>query len=251
MPGLRAFEMRLICRAAAALALIAATTHATAGDCPTLLDDPTQDAECTLLEEATLESEADDADVVYRVYRRVIPGEDVSALYDDAPYDNTAVTLAMVGADAPFWAGSFELGIGWFEKPFLVRNVDHGELLVVPGRYTGTGRLVEDYVFLRDDEGWQPTRSAQSDPETGEGWVSELEPYLPEGHGVWKGVWLDYETLTGWTPVWRDDDANCCPTGGTLWMRLDITGDEPAMVVTEGRYTAPPGPGEAEAASGG
>ncbi len=33
---------------------------------------------------------------------------------------------------------------------------------------------------------------------------------------------VDYTTLTGTTAVWRDDDANCCPAGGELWIRLRI-----------------------------
>ena len=47
-----------------------------------------------------------------------------------------------------------------------------------------------------------------------ESWRDTLPARLPAGLGVWKGVRYNFTALRSSSPLWRTDDANCCPTGG-------------------------------------
>ena len=195
------------------------------------------------MSQGELRSTLGNADVAYRMYRWVPTLNDTpSIVYDSAPYYNTAVTLSLADnpGQPPFWSSHYWQGVGWFETPHLARHAKYGEFLVVPGRFTGTGSLVEDHVFMPTaGRGWTPIRAAAFDPETGQGWLAALIAKLPPGHGIWKGIRVDYVTLTGTTAVWRDGDGNCCPSGGELWFRLRITGPEGGFEVAEARYMPP------------
>ncbi|HUS55773.1 MAG TPA: hypothetical protein VMY41_17415 [Thermohalobaculum sp.] len=198
---------------------------------------------CEFLSQGELHSVLGNSDVAYRLYRWVpTRGDAPSILYDSAPYFNTAVTLTLAGTPGqePFWSAHYLQGVAWFETPHLAHHRKYGEFLVVPGRYFGTGSLTEDYVFMPNHaRSWTQIRSAAFDPDTGRGWLEGLKSYLPPGHGIWKGLGVDYTTLTGTTTVWRDTDANCCPSGGELWFRLQIAGPELGFEIAEARYTPP------------
>jgi len=113
----------------------------------------------------------------------------------------------------------------------------YGEFLVVPGRYAGTGSLVEDHVFMPTaGRTWTEIGAAQLDQKNGDGWLRQLQSYLPEGHYIAKGVRVDYATLTGETTVWRRDDPNCCPSGGRIRFTLKVAGPEPSLAVAEANY---------------
>jgi hypothetical protein len=200
---------------------------------------------CRDMGQGELISTQGNAGVTYRLYRWISTREgEPSALYDTARYNNTAVTLSLTGApdQPPFWSSYYWLGMAWFETPYLARHAEYGELLVIPGRYTGTGSFIEDLVFMPSvGRGWTEIRVGQLDHETAAGWITQLYAYLPPGHGIWKGIMVDYATLTGTAAVWRDSDANCCASGGKLWFRLAITSPEAGFVVAEARYTPPPG----------
>jgi hypothetical protein len=196
------------------------------------------------MSQGELHSGIGNSDVAYRLYRWVPTHEDTPyILFDSPPYYNTAVTLSLAGnsGQAPFWSAHYQQGVGWFETPFLARHAKYGEFLVVPGRYAGTGSFTEDHVFMPTmGRGWTPIRAGQTEDGDVAPWVKQLAGYLPPGHGIWKGIRVDYTTLTGTTAVWRDSDANCCPSGGELWFRLRITGPEVGLEVAEARYTPPP-----------
>ena len=195
---------------------------------------------CDLLASGELRSRGGNDGVTYRLYRwGPAYGDTPSALFDSAPYNQTAVTLAPAGdADAaPFWARAYWQGEAWFETPTLKLNPEFGEFLVVPGRYTGTGSFTEDFVFMPDEAGgWAQIHAQPFEPETGEGWLAGLTAYLPPEHGIWKGLRVDYATLTGTTAVWREGDANCCPSGGELWFRLRLDGPERRLVVAKAHH---------------
>ena len=199
---------------------------------------------CELMSQGKLHSGLGNGDVAYRLYRWVPTREDTpSILANSAPYYNTAVTLSLTAQPdrPPFWSAHYWQWVAWFETPYLARHAKYGEFLVVPGRYAGTGSLVEDHVFMPTmGRGWHPIRAAPFDPETGDGSLAGLTAYLPPDHGIWKGIRVDYTTLTGTTDVWRDSDANCCPSGGEIWFRLRIAGPEIRFEVAEARYTPPP-----------
>jgi hypothetical protein len=211
--------------------------------CPRVLAEQLrgQAAACRLLREGRLTSALGNAAVVYRLYRWVSTHEGPpSPLYDAPPYNQTAVTLSVAGtsADEAFWGAYSWLGEGWFEAPAIVRNARYGEFLVVRGRLTGTGSMIDDRVLMPTlVGGWQAIDVDQIDQETGKGWTAALMAYLPEGLHIVKGILVDYATLTGETALWRTDDANCCPSGGRLWFQLQLTEPGPGLEVAEARYT--------------
>ena len=192
---------------------------------------------CELLDSGRLVSSQGNGDVVYRLYRWVSSDDEPPYLVNDQPpYNQVAVTVSL-GSGDPFWAWHIWLGIGWIEAPILVHNRRYGEMLVVPGRYSGTGSGIEDHVLLPTvARGWQPIDAAQMDAERAEGWRTALAARLPENHFITKGIRIDYETLTGESHVWKREDANCCPSGGRITFRLAIAGPDLRLVVQEAEY---------------
>lgn len=257
MPGLRAFQVRLrrtgflLSLAGLCLAgMLGPAAPEAQEDCPAALASAlaSEAPACELISEGALRSGLGNGDLTYRLYSWVSTREgEPSPLYDSPPYNNTVATLSLTAKpeQPPFWSTYYWLGTAWFETPYLARHPEYGELLVVPGRYTGTGSFSEDHVFMPNHgRGWTRIRAAAFDPEAGKGWLDGLKRHLPPGHGIWKGIRVDYATLTGTTAVWRDADANCCPSGGELWFRLRITGPGGGPVVglavAEARYTPAP-----------
>jgi hypothetical protein len=51
-----------------------------------------------------------------------------------------------------------------------------------------------------------------------------LKSILPDGLAVWKGGGLDIKTLTFSSYVWQPQDANCCPTGGSVEIKFRLQG---------------------------
>jgi len=196
---------------------------------------------CHLQMKGRLESALGNGAVVWRLYSWMSTMEEPSGLYDEAPYNQNAVTLSLADrpGDPPFFEAHDWMDVAWFEAPYLATNPDYGEILVVPGRLSGTGAFIEDRVFLPDDaKGWTEVGGGVN-AESGTGWIAGLTPYLPPGHGLWKGILVDYATLTGASAVWREGDANCCPSGGEIAFRLRIAGPEPHLEVAEARYSSP------------
>jgi hypothetical protein len=96
-----------------------------------------------------------------------------------------------------------------------------GPLLVVPSTHGGTGRLNAELVFKPLQGGW---RDLEIDA-----WRAAFDKQLPAEVGVWKGVEYDWKTLTMTTALWKDTDANCCPTGGSAAAVLTVQGDQLAL----------------------
>ncbi|HSF96877.1 MAG TPA: hypothetical protein VLA52_17760 [Thermohalobaculum sp.] len=226
-------------------ALLAGAPAAARAGCPADLarERAAEAPDCTLVTEGMLRSGQGNGDVAWQLYRWVpTVGEAPSALYDTPPYNQTAVTLSLAArpGDPPFWAEHYDMGIAWFETPYLAHNQKYGEFLVVPGRFAGTGSFLDDRVFLPNHgRGWTRIGAAGLDPETGAGWIDGLRPHLPPGHGIWKGISVDYATLTGSSAVWRDGDANCCPSGGEIRFRLQVAGPNLRLEVADAQYDPP------------
>ena len=66
-------------------------------------------------------------------------------------------------------------------------------------------------------------------------WLETLQKRAPKGLGAWKGVYIDYKTLTAATPLWKPTDGNCCPTGGRADLTFRITAD--AVVLDTAKIT--------------
>ncbi|MBW8269545.1 lysozyme inhibitor LprI family protein [Caldovatus aquaticus] len=101
--------------------------------------------------------------------------------------------------------------------PRLLR-AQRGPLLHIPCSRDGTGMFNAESVLAPGEGGrWRLL-------DTGS-WTRDLGRRLPRGYGAWKGIYPDYEALAAVTPLWRDGDANCCPTGGRAEIRLGWEGD--------------------------
>lgn len=108
---------------------------------------------------------------------------------------------------------SFEAGS--FQPPTMFQN---GEALYVAAKGTqvGTGSANADLLFRLDGDHWTEIEI--------EGWKTALAEALPDGLGVWKGVDYDWPDFLATSSLWRDEDANCCPTGGEVLMNLAVQG---------------------------
>ncbi len=107
----------------------------------------------------------------------------------------------------------------WYQLPRL-SEADQ-TLFHIPGRTAGTGSFNADLLFqyLPDSSTWQRVDM--------ESWWEGITSKLPEGLEIWKGVSYDFgEAYWGQyvarTSLWKDDDANCCPTGGSAVIHLTI-----------------------------
>lgn len=111
--------------------------------------------------------------------------------------------------------------LGWsfeghrFEAPRLIGE-GAALLLHAPGRGGGSGSTNADLIYRLGREGWLEIEH--------ESWKEALPARLPRGLGVWQAVDYDLEAPGARGLLWRDDDANCCPTGGSAFFDLAIEG---------------------------
>lgn len=172
----------------------------------------------------------------YELYR-LADAEFDGGLFDAAPYRQTGVALYLGEAIDPFWFGANLPGESWFDAPILVETADFGALIVIRRKFVGTAALIVDYVFVAE-QGQLRALEPTYDPETDRGVIRDLADLLPDGLAIWKGVAIDYETLSGRSALWRPEDANCCPSGGTLDFSLRFNDDRTALVVRDFRIIA-------------
>lgn len=176
-----------------------------------------------------------DMAVLYQAYSfyEDLAGEDRPPkwIFDLTPAYRISGIRVYDEAGRPLLRVEHNVGEAWIEPPILVDRTPDAPLLVVSAGFAGTGSIREDHVFRRDGRRWTPIAASPWPDGDAGGWGAGLEARLPPGHGVWKGMIIDYATLTATTPVWRDGDANCCPTGGTAAIRFAIEGD--ALVITD------------------
>lgn len=118
---------------------------------------------------------------------------------------------------------------GFFQVPtFNDENVLH-----IPGYSQGTGVFNTDRLYRLEEDGqtWTPIDMGD--------WLAGVE--LPEGLEIWKGVAFDFSNpWSGYvarTSLWRSEDGNCCPSGGSAVIGLEIEGDK--LVGKEAEYTPP------------
>lgn len=118
---------------------------------------------------------------------------------------------------------------GYFEPPRLNQE----GLLHVPGYSQGTGAFNMDRLYRHAAEGWTAINMDQ--------WFEQVVPMLPLGLEIWKGVEYDFShpwsALVARTSLWQSDDGNCCPTGGSAVITLEIQDDR--LVATRVDYQPP------------
>lgn len=90
-------------------------------------------------------------------------------------------------------------------------------MLHLPARTSGTGSGNADSLFVYREHRWVNIAMNR--------WKDELPARLPQGLGLWKGVDYGDFGLNSVFPLWRDSDANCCPTAGEAFVSFKIAGD--------------------------
>jgi hypothetical protein len=158
----------------------------------------------------------------FALYRRLVtigPEPPVLAL-DRAPFRNTAIVIFEAAGNRirPILAHLNEgtLGASWFERPRIIVTT-HDLLMMIPDRIAGTAAANEDIYYRWGSSGWQRLET--------QSWLEDLAKRLPNGFLVWKGIVPDLERMTAGSAVWRDGDANCCPTGGWVCVGLAYRGE--------------------------
>ena len=128
-----------------------------------------------------------------------------------------------VTGDAPQLIG-FASTEGDTSTPLLI---DDGEKLMLhmPARTAGTGEGNADTLYLLRAEGWANIGMNK--------WKEELRTRLPKGLGLWKGVEYSLYGISSSFSLWRDGDANCCPTAGDAYASFKIVSDRLAIETLE------------------
>lgn len=108
-----------------------------------------------------------------------------------------------------------EISMFVYAPPEIVESPS-GMMLYVPIRLDGTGAGNASAYFLWQQGGWQEIES--------ESWLDRVAPFIPEGLALRKGAWPELADLSVRIPLYRPEDANCCPEGGELLISLGIEG---------------------------
>jgi hypothetical protein len=58
---------------------------------------------------------------------------------------------------------------------------------------------------------------------------------IPSGMGIWKGYGLEVASLNSTVAVWKEGDARCCPTGGSVEVQFRIV--HGTIEITSKHYT--------------
>ncbi|MDB5673656.1 MAG: hypothetical protein JWM65_638 [Sphingomonas bacterium] len=129
-------------------------------------------------------------------------------VYTDGEMTTAAgvVAYAIEGATARpiVWHDEEDTG---FEDPQLIAS-PAGTLLDLRGYLHGTGNYSAEVVLLQEAGAWRQVDTGAID--------SGLVAHVPRGRAIWKGVYPDWRHMTVDSPLWKETDGNCCPTGGTV-----------------------------------
>lgn len=111
-------------------------------------------------------------------------------------------------------------------EPSFVVKAGSEEILGTHDLIPGTGNnFYEDYFWFSS------AGAARIDIET----IGEaMKSVLPKGYGVWKGGGLDMAALSYHNSVWKEGDANCCPSGGAVDVRFRLDGSR--VIVTSKNF---------------
>jgi hypothetical protein len=96
-------------------------------------------------------------------------------------------------------------------------------------RIDGTGNFHYEDYFVFDRQMKMPV-NLQPDSAI----EAATKRLLPAGHGVWKGGGFDLAAMTYKQAVWKNEDSNCCPSGGDIELHLQIKANR--IVVTKASY---------------
>jgi len=106
---------------------------------------------------------------------------------------------------------------GYFSPPDLVVDDEDLLLIHVPGVRAGSGAGNADLVLKYTGDGWQDVDLSH--------WAEQVNTVLPHGLSIHNSARLDLREMHACSPVWRDNDGNCCATGGTVQIDFTLDGD--------------------------
>ena len=131
-----------------------------------------------------------------------------------------AVVLFQPGADGALRPIGWTRG-GFYQPPVLIQDGENASLHVaVSGVFPGTGARNADLLYR-----WTPSAERPLSEIDTVSWRDGLAARLPVGLEVWKGVEMDYANLRASSPLWQASDANCCASGGSVWLNFSIGED--------------------------
>jgi len=97
-----------------------------------------------------------------------------------------------------------------------IENVHGRKVLIADVELPGTAHLHTENYFVLDSLG-NPAKIDVSAIQ------KAINKAVPPGWGVWKSG-VDIRDPVYRSPVWRTNDANCCPTGGEITIHFSLVG---------------------------
>lgn len=150
--------------------------------------------------------------------------EVVELLFFDAENGRAAAKLVLLAGGHEFRPLIFNSGDLYFEHASIV-SAANTTFLVNRDRISGTAaEEIESYFVLDESQGVPINVPFDEVIRT------RLRTLLPAGKGVWKGGGFDVGTLRFTKDVWKNGDANCCPTAGTVTIQLALKDNRPVVV---------------------
>ncbi len=181
------------------------------------------EAQCVVTASGTLPTPGSDSLVVWqRMALRPLdgPATDMIVLAGLAP-DTTPILLAAAQTE------------GYFGTPDRFDSLDDTDLIHVRGVGGGTGGGNADLLLQGGAEGWTQVDLSL--------WFDEVNARLPQGFELRKGVRFDFREMFASSPVWREDDGNCCATGGDVYIDFGIEAGALGVVWMSFDETVPKG----------
>lgn len=125
-----------------------------------------------------------------------------------------------------------------FDGFFQIPTLNSEGLLHIPGYGQGTASFNTDRLYQGSTDTAVSAGWTRIDMDK---WLNDIGPMLPAGLEIWKGVRYDFSNpwagLTAQTSLWNADDGNCCPTGGSAVITLEV--QDNALVATAVAHTPP------------
>lgn len=112
-----------------------------------------------------------------------------------------------------FERAGLDLGLLYYERPRFL-NMAAGTMLYIPVMQDGTGHGNASEYYLWQDKQWRLVESRK--------WLTELDKRIPAGLAIRKGIWPDLQTMKAEVPLYRHEDCNACPSGGTAEVTLGM-----------------------------
>jgi len=115
-------------------------------------------------------------------------------------------------------------------EPASILDLNSQKVLATRDRVSGNGNFYVEEYWIFDKHGPIPLD---------QGVVYEtLKKLLPKGTDVRNGGGFNIAKLCYAMPVWRDEDAHCCPSGGTVQIKFALENDQ--LVVVQQKYNPSP-----------